>query len=389
MNRDNPLLSGHDEPAQRLIGQAIALARELVEPQAAQWEHERRLDRAALREAAAAGLTSIQVPRALGGQGAGFRCKAAVAAMLAKADFGFAMSLVNTHNVAAKVANEGSPAMVDRFLASLISTDRLGSTALTEPDAGSDFAAIATRATPTTDGGWRIDGRKAWITNAAESDVLVVYAKTGAGEGGNAIASFLVDGRRDGFRRLPAAVLCGQHTIGTGGFELEHYQAAGDELLAGAGQGFKAALGSINGARIYIAAMCCAMLERALEIAHEFGLTRRSFGVPLMAHQGWRWRLAEASAELAAGWALVDGAARALEQSSSVMVAAAQAKIFATRMAERHLPAMQHALGAAGLDDSLPLGRHLIGVQVAGFVDGSTEMLLERVLAASRSSAGA
>ncbi|MEZ5661245.1 MAG: acyl-CoA dehydrogenase family protein [Burkholderiaceae bacterium] len=384
MNKDNPLLNEHDAGARALIAAARTLADDVVEPCAAQWEHERRIGREALAMAAAAGLTAVQVPVTQGGQGASFRCKAAVTAQLARADFGFAMSLVNTQNVAAKLSAEADPDVASRFVPALIATERLGSTALTEPHAGSDFAASRTRAIRQPDGRWRLDGSKAWITNAAASDVIVAYAKVGEGEGADAVASFVIDGRRAGFVRAAASALCGQHTIGTGGFALDGYLAEPEEMLAPAGRGFKSALASINGARIYIAAMCCGMLERALEIAAHHGNARESFGAPLGAHQGWRWRLAEAAAELAAGWALVDQAARALDRGEEVMTLAAQTKIFATRMAERHLPAMQHALGAAGLDDKLPLGRHLIGAQVAGFVDGSTEMLLERAYRPAR-----
>ncbi len=376
---ENPLLEGHDEASTRLIRTARAFAADRVETDAARWELERRIDRDALREAAALGLTGIQVPREFGGQGASFRCKVAVTAVLARADFGFAMSLVNTHNVAAKLATEAAPEIAHRYVPDLLVADRLGSTALTEPHAGSDFPAITTRALPLPDGGWRLVGCKAWITNAAASDVIIAYAKAGEGDDAGTIASFVIDGRRAGFERAPPHALCGQHTIGTGGFALNDYRAGAEEMLAPPGRAFKAALTSINGARIYIAAMCCGMLERALEIAARHGRERTVFGRPLSNHQGWAWRLAEARAELAAVWCQVDRAARALDAGRDVMMAAAATKVAATRLAERHLPVMQHAMGAVGLEAAFPLGRHLMGMQVAGFVDGSTEMLLERL----------
>ena len=131
------------------------------------------------------------------------------------------------------------------------------------------------------DGGWRITGAKAWITNAAEADVVVLYAQTSPGSGGRGIAGFLVDGRRAGFVREPAFALGGQHSIGTGGFRLDGYRASDDELLHPPGQAFKAALGSINGARTYIAAMCCGMVGDALRVATAYGRQRSAFGQPL------------------------------------------------------------------------------------------------------------
>lgn len=376
---DNPLYDEHDAPAVRLVSDAREFARHVVEPGAVSWERERRIDRDALRAAAGIGLTGIQVPAEQGGRGSTFRCKAAVTCALAEADFGFAMSLVNTHNVAAKLAREAPARLASALVPPLLGAERLGSTALSERGAGSDFPAIVTRAHPLEAGGWRLDGHKAWITNAAASDIWIVYAKVGEGDDAAQIASFVVDGRRAGVERDPPAALCGQHTIGTGGFRLDGYEAAPDEMLSPPGEAFKAALTSINGARIYIAAMCCGMVARSIEVASTYGIDRSTFGRPLASHQGWRWRIAEAAAELAAAQSLVDRAARALDLGVPVVRIAAQAKVFATRMAERHLAALQHALGAAGLDERLPLGRHLVGVQVAGFVDGSTEMLLERI----------
>ena len=367
-----------DEAA--LVAQAAVLARERVGPLAAQWERERRIGREVLADAVALGLTRVQVPVAAGGLGLSFSCKAALAEVLAGGDFGFTMSWINTHNVAAKLARDAPAALAAHYLPDLIAGRRLGCTALTEPGAGSDFAAITTLATR-VDGGWRIDGAKAWITNAAEADVVVLYAQTEAGAGGRGIAGFLVDGRRAGFVREPGYDLGGQHSIGAGGFRLDGYLARHDEMLHPPGQAFKAALGSINGARIYIAAMCCGMVAEALRVAAAYGTARQTFGQPLAAHQGWRWRLAEAASELAACRGLVAAAARQVDAGEDAQLSAAQAKLLATRLADRQLPALAQAMGAEGLREHHPFVRHLVGARVAGFVDGSTEMLLERISA--------
>ena len=367
-----------------LIAQARQLAREQISPQAARWEQERRIGHEALAAAVALGLTRLQVPLAAGGLDFSFACKAELAEVLAGGDFGFTMSLINTHNVAAKLARDAAPAVAARYLPDLVAGRRLGCTALTEPGAGSDFAAITTLATR-CDGGWRINGAKAWITNAAEADVVVLFAQTEPGSGGRGIAGFLVDGRRAGFVREPAYALGGQHSIGTGGFRLTDYLASDDELLHPPGQAFKAALGSINGARTYIAAMCNGMVADALQVAWAYGQQRSSFGQRLADHQGWRWRLAEAASELAACRLMVSRAAELIDAGQATgapaQLAAAQAKLLACRMADRQLPALAQAMGAEGLREQHPFARHLLGARVAGFVDGSTEMLLERICA--------
>lgn len=352
-------------------------------PGAPRWEVERRIAREAIAAAADIGLTGLEVPLAWGGLGLGYAVKARVAEILGAADFGFTMSLLNTHNIAAKLAREAPPELARRYLPDLLSGRRLGCTALTEPSAGSDFGAIVTAATRTPQG-WRLDGAKAWITNAAQAEVIVLYAQTAAGSGGRGIACFLVDAQRPGFVREPAFALTGQHAIGAGGFRLEGYLATDAEMLQPPGRAFKSALASINGARCYIAAMCNGMVGEALRVALDHGRTRQAFGRPLADHQGWRWRLAEASTELAASRLLVAQTAAQIEAGADAQLAAAQAKLFATRLAERQLPVLAQAMGAEGLREIHPFGRHLAGARVASFVDGSSEMLLERIAALQR-----
>ena len=363
-----------------LLGQVRDFARDTVAPLAPAWERERRIGREALTEAAGIGLTGLQVATEHGGLGASFSAKAAIAEVLGGADFGFAMSLLNTQNVAQRLVRDVPGPVTGRYLPDLLAGRRLGCTALTEPGAGSDFAAIAMTADRDGDD-WVLNGEKAWIINAAEADVIVVYAQTDPGSGGRGIASLLVDGQRGGFERLPAFRMQAQHSIGAGGFRLQDYRVPGGEMLHGPGQAFKAALGGINEARIYVAAMCCGMVASALETAGDHGRTRHTFGTPLLGHQGWRWRLAEAEVDLEAARLMVASAARLVDEGENTMLSAARTKIFATRMAERHLPALAQLMGAEGLREDYPFGRHLIGARVASFTDGSTEMLLERLMA--------
>ena len=366
--------------ADALLARTAAFARDVVMPGAPRWEAERRIAREAITAAAAIGLTGLEVPAAFGGLGLGYRVKAQVAELLGAADFGFTMSLLNTHNVAAKLAREAPPELARRHVPELLSGRRLGCTALTEPGAGSDFGAIVTRATRTPQG-WRLDGAKAWITNAAEAELIVLYAQTEAGSGARGIACFLVDAQRDGFMREPAFALTGQHAIGAGAFRLDGYLARDEDMLQPPGRAFKSALTSINGARCYIAAMCNGMVGEALRVAQDHGRKRQTFGRPLAAHQGWRWPLAEAATELEAARLLVARAAERIEAGADAQLAAAQAKLFATRLAERQLPRLSQAMGAEGLREHHPFGRHLAGARVASFVDGSSEMLLERIAA--------
>lgn len=362
----------------RLLHEVRRFADQVVAPGAALWERERRMGEEALIEAAGLGLTGLQVPVAQGGLGHPFSIKAKVGEILAGADFGFAMSLLNTQNVAQRLTRDADPTVAKRYLPDLLAARRVACTALTEPHAGSDFAAISTTAAPDGDG-WILTGEKAWIINAAVADLIVVYAQTEPGSGGAGIASFLIDGRREGFKRRPVFGMTAQHTIGAGGFRLDGYRAEASELIHPAGEAFTSALTDINGARVYVAAMCCGMVGEALRLAAEYGRSRTTFGQPLVDHQGWRWRLAEAECDLEAARLMVRDAAAMIDAGEDARYAAARTKVFATRMAERHLPALAQSMGAEGLCDGYPFGRHMIGARVASFTDGSTEILLERL----------
>ncbi|MFM9940700.1 MAG: acyl-CoA dehydrogenase family protein [Hyphomicrobiaceae bacterium] len=355
----------------------------MITPNISAWTDNKCLPRDAFTRAAAVGLTGIEVPQALGGMGCSFSTKMRIAEILAAADFGVAMALINTHNVARKLADHPDTFLAKSHLPALLKGDRIGCTALTEPGAGSDFAAITTRGKASA-GGWVLNGEKAWITNATVADCFVTYIQTKEAGDISGIACVLVEANREGFVRGTASDPVGLHTIGSGSFRLVDYIARDAEMIGNPGAAFKSILREINGARIYVAAMCCGMLQSAIDIVGAYGARRQTFGKPLVDHQGWRWVLAEAASQTAAVRALVQAAAAQLDANADVQLIAAQTKIVATRAVESHLPALAHLMGAEGLRHNCPLGRHLVGARFAGLVDGSTEMLLERVAKLTR-----
>ena len=142
-----------DPKEQQTLDAARHFATMQVKPRAVAWDRGQADTRHALAEAAHAGLLGLQVPVPHGGQGLSFACKCSVAEILAAADFGLAMSVINTHNVANLLARRAAPDVVRRFVPALLSGQRTGCTALTEPGAGSDFSAITTFA-QALDGEW-------------------------------------------------------------------------------------------------------------------------------------------------------------------------------------------------------------------------------------------
>ncbi len=379
MSQNGGQLSAAAFESQRLFSAVDALGSSVAE-RLADWDRNQELDRQAFTDAAATGLTGVEVPKYLGGLGLGFRQKVQAAEILGRHSMAYAFSVINTHNVAAKLAEIGSASHKRDLLPELLAGRRVGSTALTEPQAGSDFGAITTHA-QRQGNQWLLNGEKAWITNASVSDVIICYAQTEPQAGSRGIASFLIDGRRSGFHRVAPYRLSGSHMIGTGGFRLENYRAEAEDLLTEPGDGFRTALAGVNGARVYVAALCCAMVHSALVTATQYGAERTTFGQPLLKHQGLAWSLASVANKLEAARLLTDRAIDLIDrgESDEIILAAAHAKKFATEMAEPAIIACIQSMGAEGLRDRYPLGRHLADARVANFVDGSTEIQTERI----------
>lgn len=354
-----------------------------VAPHAARWEAEGRSAIDAIRAACAEGLAGIDVPAEHGGLGLGFATKCAAAERLARVDFGFALALLNTQNVAQKLARSAPSEMAARIIPGILAGERIGCTAITELGAGSDVGRMATRATR-IDGGWRLDGEKAWLINGRHADTVILYAQTDPALGTRGIAGFIVEASAPGFARVDNSELAAQSSIGTGGIRLDGCEVADDALFAPPGAAIRTMLDGINGARVYVGAMCVGMVAAALDIAGAYGERRVTFDKPLADHQGWRWALADCAGELAAARALVREAVAVVAAEGPAARIAAEAKLFATQMADRQLPRMLQAMGAEGLRDAYPLVRFLAAARVASFADGSSEMLRERIVTLMR-----
>lgn len=364
--------------AGEMLDAVAAFARDRVAPAAGAWAMGAEPDPVLFEAAAALGLMRLSVPEAAGGLGLGFGEKARACAALAAADFGFAMAVVNTHNAALRIAASAPPALAARLLPDLLSGRVAACTALTEPGTGSDVAAMVTTARRVP-GGWRLDGEKAWIVNGRRAALAIVYAQCGEPGDSAGIAAFAVPLDAPGCTRYPLDSPLAQTAMGTGGFTFADVRLPDDHLLFPPGTAFGAILDEINGARAYVAAMACAMLDAAIGAAGAWGESRRSFGQTLWEHQAWRLGLAAAAVDLAAARALTDAAVAAVDGGAPAQMLCAQAKLSATAACQRHLPVLLHAMGAEGLRPDHPMTRHLAAAQIATLTDGSTEMLLERV----------
>lgn len=376
-----------NSPEHAFLDKALAFTHEIVGPAFAQGCPSEAVLQQLRAQGAQLGLTASQVPTESGGLGLGFAARAMACAEVAGVDFGLSMSLVNTHNVAYKVAVLADAATRAQVLPALLQAGETACTALTEPGTGSDFGAIQTRA-EWINGQWELSGEKTWIINARHASWAIVYAQCAQVGDRDGIAAFLVDLRAQGCTRYALSSAVDQSSMGTGGIRLDRVAVPAERRLVAAGEAFKDILAEINNARTYVAAMCLGMLEAALATANAYGAQRHTFGQALHKHQSWRMHLAQAQVETSAVRALVEQAIDAIDQhpatDARVQSVCAQAKVLATQTSHRQLPALLHAMGAHGLDNRYPIARHCAAIHMASLTDGSDEMLLERIAALMR-----
>jgi alkylation response protein AidB-like acyl-CoA dehydrogenase len=371
-------------PSAALLEAARAFGADVIEPHAEAWNDAGSVPRAFFRDAAAAGLCGLLVPREHGGAGLDTGGFTAVLEVLAGHCLASTFALVVHNNLAAAIARHGSAAHWSRYLAPMLAGERIGAFLLTEPGAGSDAQAIALQARR-ADTHWVLDGEKAWISNAVYGDVLCAYAQTAPGTRGRGIAAFLIDAEQQGVERVPPYTLLGGHALGTGGFRFRACRVGDDALLHAPGAAFRAAMAGIDLARSAVAAMCCGLLARALDEALAYTTARRAFDTHVADFQAVQFMLADCATDLEAARALTARAVTA--PPATATLAAAHAKKFATRVAFERVATCMQVMGAAGLERARPLARHLAAAKIAQYLDGASEIqnvVIARALVAGR-----
>lgn len=334
--------------------------------------------RALLRQMAADGFSGIEVPEKYGGQGANFSTRVRVCEELAMADAGFAFSLINHHNVTSRVANFGTQALREKFLPQMLEGHLIACTAMTEPQSGSDFGALASTAEK-VNGAWQLNGEKTWISNAAFADLLLTYAQTDNRLRARGVAGFIVQAKNNGFKRVPLPDVGSINVMEVGGFRLSNYLATDDEVLYPAPGGFFAAMGGVNQARIHVAALSAGMVHSALLLALAYTAKRTSFGQPLIQHQGLKWHLVDVKARLTALRLLVYKAAKQYDQGEDVQELAAIAKKLANEFTGPAIETCMRAMGAESLRTDFNLMRFAQYAKAFCFTDGTVEMMNERI----------
>ena len=266
----------------------------------------------------------------------------------------------------------GSAAQKARWLDRIAAGEVMTAFAMTEPEAGSDVSAIATRAR--REGSeYILDGGKTLISNAGIADLYTVFASTDPAAGPKGISCFLVPADAPGLRFAGPQVLSSPHPLG--GLTFENCRVPADALLGEEGRGFGIGLAALDRLRPTVAAAACGMAARALEESLAHVKRRRQFGKPLAEFQLVQQKLARMATDLTAARLLVYRAAYEKDQGQErITTEAAMAKSFATEMAQRAVDDAVQLIGGRGVLASHPVDRLYRAVRALRIYEGTTEI---------------
>jgi alkylation response protein AidB-like acyl-CoA dehydrogenase len=320
------------------------------------------------------GLLGLAVPEAYGGRGANSVSFNAYVEELAKVSATASLIAAYVKLTALPIMLAGNEEQKRRFLPGLASGEQLGSYALTEPDVGSDPAALQTRAVRRGDS-YVITGEKRFIGNAGIADVYVVFARTGdTRSGARGISAFVVPGDSPG---LSVSRL---RTMGMPGWRLgaprfEDVEVPAENRLGADGDGFKIAMRTFDNSRPTVASQAVGVAQGAVDLALDYAVRRHAFGHPLFEHEAVALKLARLEAEVAAARALAYQAATFVDEGDPRMSKiSAASKLVASDVAMRATTEAVQVLGGNGYLKDFPAERMMRDAKVLQIYEGANEI---------------
>ncbi|WP_076998531.1 acyl-CoA dehydrogenase family protein [Variovorax sp. KK3] len=372
-------------PDQEAIRDAVrAYAQEQLWPHAARWDREHLFPKEAHAGLAELGAYGICVPEEDGGAGLDYLTLALVLEEIAAGDGGTSTAISVTNcPVNAILMRYGNAAQKKKWLQPLAQGQMLGAFCLTEPQAGSDASSL--RTTARKDGeGWVIDGVKQFITSGKNGHVAIVVAVTDKGAGKRGMSAFIVPTDAPGYNVARLEDKLGQHSSDTAQINFDACRIPAENLIGQEGEGYKIALGALEGGRIGIAAQSVGMARSAFEVAVAYAKERQAFGGSIFDQQAIGFRLAECATQIEAARQLIWHAASLRDAGQPCLKEAAMAKLFASEMAERVCSAAIQTLGGYGYVNDFPLERIYRDVRVCQIYEGTSDiqkLLIQRALA--------
>ncbi|HET8656606.1 MAG TPA: acyl-CoA dehydrogenase [Longimicrobiaceae bacterium] len=353
-------------------------ARAEIAPRVRRMDETQQMDPALLPQLFELGLMGIEVPDALGGTGASFFTAVLVVEELSRADASVGV-LVDVQNTLVNNAllRWGSEALKEKYLPRLTS-ETVGAYALSEAGSGSDAFALATRAVR-VDGGWRLTGRKLWITNGAEAGVYIVFANADPDAGYRGITAFLVERSFDGFSVGKKEDKLGIRASSTTELILEDVPVPDENVLGEVGKGYKTAIETLNEGRIGIGAQMLGIARAALDATLGYVQEREQFGQKIGSFQGVQFQLAHSATQLEAARLLVYNAARLKDAGQPFLQEAAMAKLFSSQVAQDVTSQAIDLFGGNGFTKEYPVEKYYRDAKIGTIYEGTSNMQLQTI----------
>ena len=368
-------------PAERLLPNTEAedllkltreIAREELAPLAARYEEEARFPREQFRLLGRSGLLGLPYPERWGGGAVPYEVYLQVLEEVATAWMTMGVGLsVHTMSCYA-LAEYGTDDQRDRWLGDFLAGDLLGAYALSEPHAGSDAAALSTRAVRDGDT-FVLNGTKAWITHGGEADFYTTMVRTSP-DGARGISCLLVDAATPGLSAAAPERKMGLTGSTTTQMIFEDARVDADRLLGPEGDGLKIALSSLSSGRLGIAACAVGLAQAALDEAVAYAKQRPQFGKPIIEFQGVEFLLADMAAAVESSRATYLEAARRRDRGLQFQRQASIAKLVATDGAMKVTTDAVQVLGGAGYTKDFPVERYMREAKVPQIFEGTNQI---------------
>ncbi|MFI7427836.1 acyl-CoA dehydrogenase family protein [Micromonospora sp. NPDC049836] len=359
------------DEARDLLDLATELADRELAPRAADFEERGEFPREVLRTLGRSGLLGLPYPEEYGGAAQPYEVYLQVLEILASRWLAVAEA-VSVHTLSCHpVARFGTDEQ-RKLLPDMIGGELLGAYCLSEPQGGSDAAALTTKAV--RDGeDYVVTGTKAWITHARVADFYNIFCRTG-GPGPKGISCLLADRNTPGIVPQAAERTMGLRASPIAQIAFDDARVPAERLIGGDGAGFRIAMSALDSGRLGIAACAVGLAQAALDYAVDYAGQRQQFGRAIIEFQGLGFNLADHATQISAARALTLAAARLRDAGRPYSIEAAKAKLFATDMAMRVTTDAVQVLGGAGYVADHPVERYMREAKVLQIVEGTNQI---------------
>ena len=373
------------EELQLLRESARKFAEEHIAPHAQDWDREEYYPDEMIKKLGDQGFMGILVPEEYGGVGGGVMAFAVILEELARHDGGLCLA-VEAHNglCIGHILQGGNEAQKKKYLPALAAGDQIGAWCLTEPNSGTDAAALQTRAVK--DGNeWVINGSKQFITNGERAGTYVVMARTSDGKGGNGISAFLVERGTEGLSTGKREEKLGMRSSDTVQVHFNNMHVPEENLLGEEGRGFEDVKEVLKKGRVVISAMSVGFARGACEEAIKYAQERTAFGQPIFEFQAVQHKLADMVSMTEAARLMTYQAVWLLEQGKPTTREAAMTKVFASEAATQICLDAIQVLGGYGYLREYNVERYLRDAKLIEIGEGTSEILRSLVARTLRS----